>query len=183
MSVVLNGEFTVNFLVFLLSYSCRDLLFFLYFFHIRPRSCVNSILFSSLQVPSLHLEQGRAIQPSLKPAFPSTQTPQAALQPPAAEAPRPQPLRLLQQTSLQLKVSLSTAMPCEDARDGVGSLLSRLQKRKTVFRVPNVLKTWIHSHCFHSSHFFAVTSIFSHIRTRSCVNSGLFSPLQAPFSH
>lgn len=115
MSVVLNGEFTV------LLNSCRDLLLFLYFFffsHINVVSYVNIYLFSSLQVPSLHSEQGRAIQQLLMPAFPLIQTPlllrtlpEAALQRAAAEAATARQLQLML-TFLRLKVSFSAVVMC-----------------------------------------------------------------------
>lgn len=49
MSVVLNGEFTVNFLVFLLSYSCRDL--FLSFLPSALRCILTDVCFAPARFP------------------------------------------------------------------------------------------------------------------------------------
>lgn len=51
MSVVLNGEFTVNFLVFLFSYSCRDLLLFLYFLTSGLCNMLTAVYFALCRFP------------------------------------------------------------------------------------------------------------------------------------
>lgn len=131
---MLNGEFTVNLLLLFFVWLLQGFVVILIFVGIKTMLHSNRGWFPLLQVPSLHLEQGRAISHWLNLTFPLIQTPllfqappRAALQPPAAE--ELQRLHLLL-TSLWIIVSLRTFMFCDDTNGGSRSSSTYLWKKK-----------------------------------------------------